>query len=249
MFDCRTVGQHKKWSVGKGCEVERVVWDHFNPHRLLASNDKGGVVCVDLRQDSKPVWTLSAHSDAVTGLSLSSQCPGCMVTVSQDKVLKVWDVAGDSPEFVVERDVKLGQLHASASCPDAPFVVSMGGDKSSDNFKVTIRTLYHQTLFTYSICQVWDIRENAPVRSKFGQRKHQNPLKTAEFGFATPDEAEPAEDMETDMGLGAMSIKDNEGNTIVKEENKKPAFRSNTGGAAGKFQKKEKKKKSKIKNF
>ena len=75
-------------------------------------------------------------------------------------------------------------------------------------------------------------------------------MRTAEFGFATADEAEPGEDMETDMGLGAMSIKDNEGNTIVKKEDKKPAFRSNTGGgAAGKFQKKEKKKKSKLKKF
>ena len=49
VFDCRTVGQHKKWSAGQGCEVERVVWDHFNPHRLLASTEKGQVVCVDLR--------------------------------------------------------------------------------------------------------------------------------------------------------------------------------------------------------
>ena len=136
VFDCRTVGQHKKWSVGQGGEVERVVWDHFNPHRLLASSDQGSVVCVDLRQERKPVWTLSAHSDAVTGLSLSSQCPGALVTVSQDKVLKVWDISGESPEFVVERDVNLGQLHACAPCPDAPFVVSMGGDKKSDNFKV-----------------------------------------------------------------------------------------------------------------
>ena len=49
VFDCRTVGQHKKWSVGAGAEVERLVWDHFNPHRLLASTDKGQVVSVDLR--------------------------------------------------------------------------------------------------------------------------------------------------------------------------------------------------------
>ena len=49
VFDCRTVGQHKKWNVGSSCELERVTWDHFHPHRLLASTDKGQVVCVDLR--------------------------------------------------------------------------------------------------------------------------------------------------------------------------------------------------------
>ena len=81
VFDCRTVDQHKKWAVGG--EVERVVWDHFNPYCCLASTDQGQVQCIDVRKDSGPVWTLSAHSEAVTGLSMSTQCPGCMTTVSQ----------------------------------------------------------------------------------------------------------------------------------------------------------------------
>jgi len=223
VFDCRTAGQHKKWNVGTGAEVERVLWDHFNPHRVLASTDKGQVVCLDVRQDKKPVWTLSAHNDAVTGLSLSSQCPGCLVTVSQDKTLKVWDVAGDKPEFVAERDLKLGQLHTCVTCPDAPFVTCMGGDKTSDNFKV------------------WDIRESAPVKARFGKRNLQNPLGTAEFGFLTADDAEPEEDMETDAAALVESM------TIKEEE--KPTTVKTSGGAAGKFKKKNKEKKKKIKNF
>jgi len=221
VFDCRTVGQHKKWSLGSGAEVERVVWDHFSPHRVLASSDQGQVACIDLRQDSKPVWTLSAHTEAVTGLSLSSQCPGCLVTVSQDKVLKVWDINGDNPEFVTERDVKLGQLHACSPCPDAPFVVCMGGDKPSDNLKV------------------WDVRESAPVKARFGQRTLQNPLKTAEFGFATADEAEPADDMDAEAALSLESM-------TIKEE--KPVVKT-SGGAVGKFKKKNKDKKKKINKF
>ena len=140
----------------------------------------------------------------------------------QDKVLKVWDITGDSPGFVAERDVKLGALHDVSPCPDAPFVMVMGGDKRDDNLKV------------------WDVRESAPVRARFGQRKLLNPLNTAEFGFATADEAEvKTEDIEMEVGesLGSMSI---------KEEKSKVS-----GGAAGKFQKKnnDKKKKNKIKNF
>ena len=78
------------------------------------------------------------------------------------------------------------------------------------------------------------------MRARSGQRKLLNPLNTAEFGFATADEAEAkTEDIEMEVGesLGSMSI---------KEEKKKVS-----GGAAGKFQKKnnEKKKKNKIKNF
>jgi len=220
VFDCRTVDQHKKWGVSG--EVERVVWDHFNPYCCLASTDQGQVQYIDVRKDSGPVWTLSAHSEAVTGLSISSQCPGCISTVSQDRVLKVWDIAGDSPQFVCERDVKLGQLQAMASCPDAPFVVCMGGDKSGDNMKVL------------------DIRDSALVRARFGKRQLQNPLKTAEFGFATADEAEPGEDMETEaaISLGSMTLASGE-----KVEVKSAAPVS--GGAISKFKKKNKEKKKK----
>eukprot|EP00092_Neocalanus_flemingeri_P038984 GFUD01042438.1.p1 GENE.GFUD01042438.1~~GFUD01042438.1.p1 ORF type:complete len:552 (+),score=182.11 GFUD01042438.1:59-1714(+) len=221
VFDCRTVDQHKKWVVGG--EVERVIWDHFNPYCCLASTDQGQVQYIDVRKDSGPVWTLSAHTQAVTGLSMSTQCPGCITTVSQDKVLKVWDISGESPQFVCERDVKLGQLQTVVACPDAPFVVCMGGDKSSDNMKVL------------------DIRDSAQVRSRFGKRQLQNPLKTAEFGFATADEAEPGEDMETEavISLGSMTL----GSGVTVEVKKAPV----SGGAISKFKKKNKEKKTKKK--
>jgi len=220
VFDCRTVDQHKSWVVNG--EVERVIWDHFNPYCCLASTDQGQVQYIDIRKDSGPVWTLSAHSEAVTGLSISSQCPGCIATVSQDRVLKVWDIAGESPQFVCERDVKLGQLQTLASCPDAPFVVCMGGDKSSDNMKVL------------------DVRDSAQVRARFGKRQLQNPLKTAEFGFATADEAEPGEDMETEaaISLGSMTLASGE---QVEVKSAAPV----SGGAVSKFKKKNKEKKKK----
>ena len=43
----------------------------------------------DVRREDKAVWTLSAHSDGVNGLSLSPQCPDCLVTVSSDETMKV----------------------------------------------------------------------------------------------------------------------------------------------------------------
>ena len=50
--------------------------------------------------------------------------------------VQVWDIAEDAPKCVQEREMKLGRLHCAEGCPDAPFVVCMGGDKNSDNLKV-----------------------------------------------------------------------------------------------------------------
>ena len=76
---------------------------------------------------------------------------------------------------------------------------------------------------------------------RFGKRNLQNPLGTAEFGFATADDAEPEEDMETDAAalVESMTIKEEEKTSTVKV----------SGGAAGKFKKKNKEKKKKIKHF
>ncbi len=98
----------------------------------------------DVRQEKKPVWTLSAHSpgQGANGMSLSSQCPGCLVTVSSDQTLKVWDVLSGKPECVLEKSMGMGKLHALGACPDAPFVVCAGGDLPRDNLRV------------------WDVRES-----------------------------------------------------------------------------------------
>jgi len=215
VFDCRAPDNWSSWKVSG--EVERVIWDHFNPSYCLASTEAGTLHYIDIRNPS-PLWTLSAHSEAVTGLCLSPHCPGTVTTVSQDKSMKVWDISGPQPSFVTERDVKLGALHTVQACPDAPFVVCMGGDKQSDNFKVL------------------DLRESQPVRSRFGKRTLQNPLRTAEFGFATADEAEPSEAMEDDMETEAAAV--NLQTMSLTPQEPKPS-----GGIGAKFKKKDKKKK------
>jgi len=216
MFDCRTPNACTSWSVAG--EVERVLWDHFNPSHCLASTEAGTLHYIDVRKATTPLWTLSAHSEAVTGISLSPHCPGVVTTVSQDKMLKVWDISGPQPAFVGERALGLGTLHTLSNCPDVPFVVAAGGDKSSDNFKVM------------------DLRELAPVRSVFGKRQLSNPLNTTEFGFATAEEAEPAEDMDTVTEAATNTLQ----SMSISPE--KPS-----GGAAAKFRKKDKDKKKKKK--
>lgn len=41
------------------------------------------------------------------GMSLSAEIPGCLTTVSSDKMFKVWDCRDDKPQCVLTRDVKM----------------------------------------------------------------------------------------------------------------------------------------------
>ena len=109
VFDCRGEDAFLLWEA-KG-EVEKVLWNHFQPFNFFvsdklhvfvhhthnnvhnqsnptqASTDSGHVQLFDVRRADHPVWTLGAHPDGsgANGMALSSQCPGCLITVSSDK--------------------------------------------------------------------------------------------------------------------------------------------------------------------
>ncbi|GAB1600922.1 periodic tryptophan protein 1 homolog [Argonauta hians] len=145
LFDCRDAEyNHKTWSF-PGSEVERIVWNHYNPYYFYASTDKGNVYYVDVRYD-KPVYTIAAHTDAVSGLVLSSGLEHMLVTSSSDQTVKVWDVKNDKPKHIVTKDLKLGEIMCALPCPDSPFVFAFGG---------------------HGNMKVWDIRQCPEVKSYF----------------------------------------------------------------------------------
>ena len=133
VFECNQ-NACKTWSV-QG-EVEKVLWNPFDPFTFLVATEQGIVHMFDARQDKKPLWTLSAHSQGINGMSLSTQCPNCLITGSSDKTVKVWDISDSKPTCVMEKDVKIGMVHSLDSCPDAPFVIGCGGDVPSNNLHV-----------------------------------------------------------------------------------------------------------------
>ena len=200
---------------------------------LKVSTDQGMVQMFDARQDKKSLWTLNAHSEGVNGMSLSTQCPDCLITASSDKTVKVWDISESNPTFVLERDPKLGTLHCLDGCPDAPFVVVAGGDKPDNNLKV------------------FDIRENAAVRSRFGSRELKNPLNFASFGYSTANDAEPSVSSEPNILRNDSGDKMIEKFNDPKSQDIEMADSNNSfpkpasGGAAKKFLNKKKKKKKK----
>lgn len=133
MFNCNQLS-HKSWDVDG--EVEKVLWDHFNPFNFLVATEKGMLHMIDARKDKECLWSVAAHTEGINGISLSSQVPGMLVTGSTNKQMKVWDVSKPQPVCVFEKEVNVGLVHSLEGCPDAPFVFAFGGDNPSHNMHV-----------------------------------------------------------------------------------------------------------------
>ncbi|XP_049887812.1 periodic tryptophan protein 1 homolog [Pectinophora gossypiella] len=139
--DCRTPDAHRAWQLAG--EIERVTWDKQNPFCFAMSNNEGKVSYVDCRQD-EPLWTITAHEKEVTGLILSEQVPGLMVTISTDGKQKTWDISSAPPVQVSERSGRVGQALCAASCPDAPFSIAVGGDNKECCIEMVDLTINEQ---------------------------------------------------------------------------------------------------------
>ncbi|XP_022079234.1 periodic tryptophan protein 1 homolog [Acanthaster planci] len=149
VFDCRSAhDSFKTWSLDG--EIERVIWDLFQPFHFLASTDKGNVYCMDVRTD-KPVFTLKAHDDAVTALSLSTEVPSCLVTASADHLYKVWDIKDNKPSLIVSKDPKMGTVNCVHCSPNSPFIFAVGGER--DGMRLV------------------DVTSHAPVHRQFSKRR------------------------------------------------------------------------------
>lgn len=83
------------------------------------------------------LWSLQIHEKEVTGLAVSGQSPGLMVTTSAEGTLKTWDIqAVSTPKLVYEKNFNMGVVQCLELCPDSPFIIAAGGDRKDNNFTV-----------------------------------------------------------------------------------------------------------------
>ena len=61
---------------------------------------------MDSRKEKLPVFTLQAHTSAVTGITQCQGLDGCLATVAMDSYLKIWDMSTQQPICILEKQFK-----------------------------------------------------------------------------------------------------------------------------------------------
>lgn len=155
-----------------GADVEQARWSPHHPFLFAAALENGHVLFFDARAASSgntsPLFTLAAHNAPCTSLSFNSVLPTTFATASLDKTVKVWDF-NPSPHLVSSKEMKAaGGLFTAHFDVNYAHVLAAGGDKGK--------------------LAVWDLREDAKLRAKYGEECDGRLAKgaTAPIAFTMP---------------------------------------------------------------
>jgi len=151
VMDARQTNASMKWKLPS--EVECLSWDPHNPQYFMASTDTGLVLRFDARAGgaSAPVFTLDAHSDAVSVVAHNPVVAGLVLTASHDKTIKLWNLTSGSPSVLATKKLELGSVFCASFFPDSPFVIAAAGESGK--------------------IKIWDCRESDAVRDAFADAR------------------------------------------------------------------------------
>ncbi|GAK62378.1 WD40 repeat-like protein [Moesziomyces antarcticus] len=131
IFDTRTPDTAAVVRIGS--DVESVVWNGWKSDEFLCSLESGIVQAFDIRSPSSASWTLQAHDTACTAVDISPHIPGCILTASSDRSIKLWNLATSaeaapsSISLVLARDLGLGKIFAAKFSPNDPLTLAAAG--------------------------------------------------------------------------------------------------------------------------
>ncbi len=194
VFDTRTPDTAAVVRIGS--DVESVVWNGWKENEFLCSLENGLVQAFDARNPTSASWTLQAHDTAATSVDVSPHIPGCILTASSDRTVKLWnltsaEVSSAAPSainLVLSRDLGIGKIFASKFSPNDPLTLAAAGSAGQ--------------------LQVFNALSNAGVRKTFGDRLR----KLSGEAKVDLDGTEPS------RGDGIVRIEDNDDDDSDDEE-------------------------------
>ncbi|MCI15764.1 WD-repeat protein-like protein, partial [Trifolium medium] len=125
--DARTPSQScYTWPVTAG--VKSLAWDPYNGYHFVASLEDGTVVCFDARvAPAASIFTLHAHTEAVTSVSYNLFGPNILATGSLDQTVKLWDLSNNQPTCVASKNPSVGDIFSISFSEDDRFMLAIGG--------------------------------------------------------------------------------------------------------------------------
>uniref|UniRef100_A0A914YHD1 Uncharacterized protein n=1 Tax=Panagrolaimus superbus TaxID=310955 RepID=A0A914YHD1_9BILA len=129
VIDCRNTEPVSNAQWDMGAEIEKLLWDTYNPFCLFATTDDGKLHYLDSRKPGTPVTSIFAHEDGANSVSQNYGVRGMIATVGENE-LKIWKLSGAKPTFeeVYQHEIKMGKLFCVAFCPDVHNTLVIGGE-------------------------------------------------------------------------------------------------------------------------
>ncbi|CAI5449125.1 unnamed protein product [Caenorhabditis angaria] len=150
VVDCRDILGQASAAWKFDGQIEKVLWNHFNPFTAFVTSDDGRLRYLDMRKPGQCIWEGIAHDGPIGGITLSALTRGLLVTVGEDEMMNIWKVSDTSSSIdkVHSEKLTIGELHCAQFNPDVGAVLSVGGT-AADLIRVIDLTKYESVVTAF----------------------------------------------------------------------------------------------------